>query len=144
MQTIPLRTSHARSFLFIGLAVSLSACGGDAAGLDEDDVIDREVFIAVYVDLRAAALSTDDGKLTDEVFIAVYVDLRAAALSTDDGKLTDEARVEVLSRHGASEADVLNFAEYHARDLPFMRVLWDEIEVLLEAKQPMIDDPGDR
>jgi len=120
LQTIPLRTSHARSFLFIGLAVSLSACGGDAAGLDEDDVIDREVFIAAYVDLRAAALSTDDGKLTDE------------------------ARVEVLSRHGASEADVLNFAEYHAQDLPFMRVLWDEIEVLLEAKQPMMDDPEDR
>ena len=118
MRTIPLRTSHSRSLLFIGLAVSLSACGGDAAGLDEEDIIDREVFIAAYVDLRAAALSMDDGKLTDE------------------------ARVEVLSRHGTSEVDVLNFAEYHAPDLPFMREVWNEIEVLLEAQRPVMDDPG--
>ena len=120
METIPPRTSHARTLLFIGLAVSLSACWGDAAGLDEDDIVDRDVFIAVYVDLRAAALSSDDGEITDE------------------------ARTEVLSRHMASEADVLNFAEYHARDLPFMRELWDEIEVLLEAQRPMMDDPGGR
>ncbi len=120
MQTIPLGTSHAGSLLFISLAVSWSACGGDAAGLDEDDIIDREVFIAAYVDLRAAALSTDDGELTDE------------------------ARVEVLSRHGASEVDVLNFAEYHAPDLPFMREVWDQIEVLLEAQRPLMDGPGHR
>ena len=120
MKTIPLRTLRARTLLFIGLLVSLSACWGNAAGLDEDDIIDREVFIAVYVDLRAAALSSDDQDITDE------------------------ARAEVLSRHNASEADVLNFAEYHARDLPFMREVWDEIEVLLEAQRPMMDDPGRR
>ncbi|MCH7533862.1 MAG: hypothetical protein IIB36_19165 [Gemmatimonadetes bacterium] len=120
MQTIPLRTTHVRTLLFIGLAVSLSACWGDAAGLDGNDIIDREVFIAAYVDLRAAALSTDDREITDE------------------------ARAEVLSRHNTSEADVLNFAEYHARDLPFMRDVWDEIEVLLEDQRPMMDDPGRR
>ena len=115
LQTIPFCTLRARTLLFIGLLVSLPACWGNAAGLDEDDIIDREVFIAAYVDLRAAALSTDDGEITDE------------------------ARAEVLSRHRASEADVLNFAEYHARDLPFMRGVWDEIEVLLEARRPMME-----
>ena len=117
---MPLRAPSARTLLFIGLAVSLSACLGDAAGPGGDDIIDREVFIAVYVDLRAAALTTDERELTDE------------------------ARAEVLSRHSASEADVLNFAEYHARDLAFMREVWDEIEVLLEAQRPMMDDPGRR
>ena len=105
--------------MFISLAASLSACRGDAAGLDRDAIIDREVFIAVYVDLRAAALSTDDREITDE------------------------ARTEVLSRHGVGEADVLDFAEYHAQDLPFMRQVWDEIEVLLEARRPMMEDPRD-
>ena len=117
---IPPRTQCARTLLFVGLAVSLSACLGDAAGPGGNDVIDRPVFVAVYVDLRAAALATDDLQITDE------------------------ARAEVLSRHGASETDILDFAEYHARDLPFMREVWDEIELLLEAQRPMMDDPGRR
>ena len=75
---IPLQTARARTLLFMGLAVSLSACMGDAAG--SADVIDHSVFVAVYVDLRAAALTTDEREITDE------------------------ARAEVLSRHGASEA----------------------------------------
>ena len=117
---IPLRPPRARTLLFIGLAVSLSACLGDAAGPGGDDIIDRAVFIAVYVDLRAAALATDEQEITDD------------------------ARAEVLSRHSVSEAEVLDFAEYHARDLPFMREVWGEIEVLLEAQRPMMDDPGRR
>ena len=111
MHTILLRVSRARTLLFIGLAVSLSACRGDASGLDEAEIIDREVFVAVYVDLRAAAVVTEDGEITDE------------------------AREKVLARHGTSETDVLNFAEYHAEDLVLMRQVWDEIEVLLEARR---------
>ena len=115
MHAIPLRASRAWTFLSIGVAVCLSACQGDAAGLDEAEIIEREVFVAVYVDLRAAALATDEGEITDK------------------------ARAEVVARHGASETDVLNFAEYHAEDLPFMRQVWDEIEVLLEARRLGMD-----
>jgi hypothetical protein len=78
------------------------------------------------------------------VFVAVYVDLRAAALTTDEREITDKARAEVLSRHGASEADILGFAEYYGRDLTVMREVWDEIELLLEAQRAMMDDPGRR
>jgi hypothetical protein len=115
LHAIPLRASRPWTFLSIGVAVCLYACQGDAPGLDEAEIIDREVFVAVYVDLRAAALATDEGEITDE------------------------ARTEVLARHGASEADVLNFAEYHAEDLPFMRQVWDEIEALLEAQRLGMD-----
>ena len=118
MQTIRLCTPRAGTLLIVGVAVSLSACWGDAAGPDARDIIDRAVFIAVYVDLRAAALATEEREITDE------------------------ARTEVLIRHSAIEVDILNFAEYHARELPFMREVWDEIEVLLEAQRPMIGDPG--
>ena len=118
MHTILFRASHARTLLLVGLAASLSTCRGDAAGLNEAEIIDRDVFVSVYVDLRVAALATDEGEITDE------------------------ARAEVLARHGASEADVLNFAEYHAEDLPFMRQVWDEIETLLEARRVGMDDDG--
>jgi hypothetical protein len=48
-----------------------------------------------------------------------------------------------LSRHGVSESDLLDFAAYHALDdLTFMRQVWDEIEVLLEAQRPIMDDRG--
>ena len=120
MQIIPLRIPRAGTLLIVGLAVSLSACLGDAAGPGSNEIIDRAVFIAVYVDLRAAALATEEREITDE------------------------ARTEVLARHGASEADILNFAEYQGRELPFMRDVWDEIEVLLEAQRPIIGDPGRR
>lgn len=116
----PLHTPRAPTLLFMGLAVSLSACFSDAAGPRGNDIIDRAIFIAVYVDLRAAALVTDDRELTDA------------------------ARSEVLTRHSASEAEVLDFAEYHSRDLPFMREVWDEIELLLESQRPMMDDLGRR
>ena len=115
---IPLQTARARTLLFMGLAVSLSACMGDAVG--SADVIDHSVFVAVYVDLRAAALTTDEREIADE------------------------ARAKVLSRHGASEADILGFAEYYGRDLTVMREVWDEIELLLEAQRAMMDDPGRR
>jgi hypothetical protein len=115
LHTILFRASHARTLLLIGLAASLSTCRGDAAGLDKAEIIAREVFVAVYVDLRAAAIATDEGEITDE------------------------ARTEVLARNGASEADVLNFAGYHAEDLPFMRQVWAEIEILLEARRLGMD-----
>jgi len=111
LHAIPLRASRAWTFLAIGVAVSLSACGGDTAGLDKASIMDRAGFVAAFVDLRAAALVTEDGEITDE------------------------SRAEVLARHGTSEEGLLDFAEYHAEDLPFMRQVWDEIEVLLEARR---------
>ena len=73
--------------------------------------------------------------MDQNVFVAAFVDLRAAALVTEDGEITEAARTEVLARHGISETDLLDFAEYHAGDLPFMRQVWNEIEVLLEARR---------
>ncbi len=90
--------------LFVTSAVLLVACGGGPAA----DAIDRETFIAAYVDLRVAALETDSARLADG------------------------DRAEVLSRHGVTADDLTFFAEAHATDLEFMRDVWNEIELLLD------------
>ena len=104
--------------LLTSLVLCLPACWGDAEGLRARDIIGQDVFIAAYVDLRVAALSSEDGEITDE------------------------GRTAVLSRHEVSDIDLLNFAEYHAKDLPFMREVWDEIEVRLDTLRHAGDDPG--
>ena len=100
------------------LVLCLSACWDGADGLRARDIISQESFIAAYVDLRVAALTTDDGKITDA------------------------GRTAVLARYEVSDTDLLDFAEYHAQDLAFMRDVWDEIEVRLDTLAPSMDDPN--
>ena len=68
-----------------------------------------------------------------EVFIQTYVDLRVAALSTETQQLSDEDRAEVLTRGGVTADDLVNFAEVHGRDLDFMRNVWNDVELRMEA-----------
>ena len=74
--------------------------------------------------------------LDREVFIQAYVDLRIAALETDEQLLSDEARTEVLARHGTTAEDLMHFAEVHGRDLEFMRDVWNEVESKMDALRP--------
>ncbi len=96
---------------------ALAACAGDAAGPGTTDVPDRNVFVATYVDLRVAALGSEDGELTEEM------------------------RTAVLSSHGVTESQLHAFVEAHGQDLPFMRDVWNEVEVLLEERRAPATDP---
>ncbi|MEJ2202830.1 MAG: hypothetical protein P8170_01835 [Gemmatimonadota bacterium] len=80
---------------------------------------------------------TDPGEATieRETFIAVYVDLRVMALQAGAPGLTDAERQEVLDRHHVTEEQLLEFADVHGGDIPFMRELWDEIEARLDANR---------
>ena len=92
----------------IALAVAVTACSGDGSG-PNDNVIDRDTFIAVYVELRAAALSLP-------------------------GQLIDlDSKQAVLAEHGLSDSDLLDFAERHGRDAHFMSAVWMEVEDQLRA-----------
>ena len=91
-----------------------AACGGGAAG----DTIDRDVFVAAYVDLRVAALDTD-----------------SARLAAPD-------REAILARHGVSEDDLTMFAAAHAEELEFMRDVWSDVEAAMD-REPASADTAD-
>ena len=104
-------TSKSRSSLYrltLGILLSSLACGGSQSNLPEGDLIEPEDFIETYVDLRAAALITEDGQVTEA------------------------GRSEVLDRHGISEEDLISFAQANGEDLIFMQEIWNEIELRLE------------
>lgn len=95
----------AAALLFAGLV--LTACGGVFGG-EEPETVDRSAFIATYVDLRIAALRTD-------------------------GTLDPTRRQAILSEHGVTEEELLEFAEIHGRDPAFMRDLWSDVEQKLDS-----------
>ena len=76
------------------------------------------------------------GVIDREVFIQTYVDLRVAALETETQLLSDEARTEVLARHGTTAADLMRFAEANGRELEFMRDVWNDVEARMDALRP--------
>lgn len=78
-----------------------------------------------------------------EVFIATYVDLRIAALDAETRQLTDEARDEVLAKHAVTEERLMEFADVYGRDVDFMTEVWNEVEVRLDAARPG-DDAAQR
>jgi len=99
--------------------LTLVACAAEGTGPDSRDAVDREAFIASFVDLRVAALLSEDGHLTDD------------------------SRIEVLSSHGVTEGDLTVFVEVHGRDLDFMREVWNEVEIRLEERRLPGEDLGD-
>ncbi len=101
--------------LTLGILLSSLACGGSQSNLPEGDLIEPEDFIETYVDLRAAALITEDGQVTEV------------------------GRSEVLDRHGISEEDLISFAQANGEDLIFMQEIWNEIELRLENTQSSPD-----
>ena len=108
-RSAPSRPCAAPRRLAVGfLAAALLGCGPEAP----EGVIDREVFIEAYVDLRVAALEAEDRQMSEAV------------------------RAEVLARHGIEAEDLLEFAEVHARDLELMRDVWNEVELRMDAMRP--------
>lgn len=88
------------------------------------------------------APSTAGGGLDRETFIATYVELRSAAVRQGTAELTDATRTEVLTRMGTTEEALIAFVEAHGEDVDFMRALWDEVEGRLEAIR-LEGGPGD-
>lgn len=66
-----------------------------------------------------------------ETFIATYVELRAAALSSPTGLIDPGPRDSILASHGASEAALLEFAELRGGNPKFMNLLWSEVQTRL-------------
>jgi hypothetical protein len=71
-----------------------------------------------------------------ELFIQTYVDLRVAALESDSQLLGDSERVDVLERNGVTAEALVRFAEVHGPDLEFMRDVWNDVELRMDALRP--------
>jgi hypothetical protein len=104
--------------LVLGAALAAAACGGDSSKPAAKGAIDRETFIATYVELRAVTIRSDSFAISDA------------------------QRADVLARHGVTEAQLLGFAELHGQDVPFMRSVWDEVEARLDAQRVLPADGG--
>lgn len=86
-----------------------------------------------------AACGRADGSASGEVidrdaFIATYVDLRMAALHAPDLHVSDEQRAEILARHGVDEESLLEFADVHGRDIAYMSEVWNEIDTRIQQE----------
>jgi hypothetical protein len=69
-----------------------------------------------------------------ETFVATYVDLRRAALENPARQITPAKRDEVLSRHGVTEEDLYAFVEAHGRDVDYMAGVWSDVEARLHPQ----------
>ena len=91
------------------------------------------VALSSVAPVGCGAPSAIDAAMDRETFIATYVELRAAALSSPSGTIDPGQRDSILTLHGAFEADLLEFAELHGGDPEFMNLLWTEVQTRLLA-----------
>ncbi len=80
-----------------------------------------------------------EGDIPDrEAFMAVYVDLRLAAMRNLPQEIHPSERDSILEAHGVTADDLVAFPDLHGRDIRYMTELWAEIEELINRAL----DPG--
>lgn len=100
-------SGRSRCLVLLALVLLLApACGDDGSAAPDGPVetIDRQTFVATYVDLRLATLR-----------------------DTSD-TITPAERERVLRHHGVTREDLLGFVEIHGDRVEFMRGVWDEVD----------------
>ena len=102
----------------------------------------RSVALFAATVLAAACAEPPPGgaPIDREIFIETYVELRLAALESDELAVTPDQREEILARHGVEEERLLHFADVHGEDTDFMNEVWAEVERRLQER--LADDAG--
>ncbi|MEQ1856077.1 MAG: hypothetical protein ABL963_06395 [Longimicrobiales bacterium] len=93
----------------LALLLLVAGCGGGEGTAVPEGVIDRETFIATYVDLRRAATEASDFQLPVG------------------------ERERILADHGVAAEALVSFAEAHGSDLDYMNAIWIEVESRIEG-----------
>lgn len=97
--------------------------------------------------LLLAGCTESDGSPTAPIdvdrFVAVYVDLRAAALVRADGELPPRERDRILDEHGVEAEDLVEFVEVHGEDIRFMDRVWAEVESRLAERRAEYDEEAE-
>jgi hypothetical protein len=96
----------------------------------------RALALAAFAALAAACGQPPPGgePIDREVFIEAYVDLRVAALDSDEFVVSPEQRDEILAHHGVDQERLLHFAEVHGGDVDFMNEVWSEVDRRLQER----------
>jgi hypothetical protein len=82
---------------------------------------------AILLTIPGACRDEADAMERDR-FIATYVELRTTALRNPGGRITPAQKEEILARNGVTEDELLEFAEVHGRDVDYMARVWGEVE----------------
>ncbi len=69
-----------------------------------------------------------------ETFIAIYVDLRIAAIDNSVQEIHPAERDSILEAYGVTADDMVAFAESYGRDVRFMTELWAEVEEMIKQR----------
>jgi len=105
---------------------------GPGAGRPERSGATRRAALLLGLVIGACGPTEPTDVIDRDLFIASYVDLRMAALDTDTMRLSEADRDMVLARHGVTSDDLIRFTEVHGGDLEFMRDVWNDVELALD------------
>ncbi|GMR12364.1 MAG: hypothetical protein BMS9Abin29_0553 [Gemmatimonadota bacterium] len=72
--------------------------------------------------------------LDRDTFIAIYVDLRIAAMDNLEQEIHPTERDSILEAYGLTTDDLVAFADSHGRDIRYMTELWAEVEDLINQE----------
>jgi hypothetical protein len=70
---------------------------------------------------------TSEETIDRETFVATYVDLRRTALTSPGQTLSDVDRERVLQQHTVNEGELITFAESWGGDTSYMTRVWEEV-----------------
>jgi hypothetical protein len=94
------------------------------------------VGLATLLVCGACRRPEEPASIDRETFIATYVDLRKAALASPTHTISDAERERVLSEHGVAEEDLVRFAEVRSVDPDYMVALWTEVSARVSPPVP--------
>ena len=93
----------------------------------------RSLYLLVTLLLSANCSTDKKSEVIDrEVLVGVYSDLRIAAVETDSGSISFSGRDSILDAIDVTEQDLTLFLQAHVEDLEFMRDVWNDIELRMD------------
>lgn len=102
--------------------------------------------LALVIALVAAGCAkeapTPTGVIDRETFVATYVELRDVAMARPLKVLSDEDKERVLQGHGVTEEQLLAYADAWGGDPDYMIGVWEEVRSRVKPMAPPPDSLG--
>jgi hypothetical protein len=77
-----------------------------------------------------------------EAFIATWVDLRQAALESPTGQASPDRIGEILREHDTTAEAMEDFVRVRGGDATYMRAVWEEVETRMRTEAGEISPPA--